>query len=308
MLRKLGIVGLGVPLIAIIAALIYLFLFGETEPTFEDATQQLAQDHSVYVLDREGRRAALVAPFGADPSVPLPLIIALHGYGSNVWEHSQYLGLIERINPDRFLLLMPNGTRDGERNRFWNATDFCCDFEDSNMDDVGYIRNLLEEAARLVAIGDIFAVGHSNGGFMAYRLACENLPSLAAIVSLAGTTFADQSRCEDTNPVSILQIHGDDDQVILYEGDEYPGAPETILRWARRMNCDFNGAEVLPNIDLDSGLYAGETSVFRYRRGCAEEVTIEHWRIVGGGHDPEFDSNVIGARIVQWLLEHGRGS
>ena len=56
MLRKLGIVGLGVPLVAIIAALIYLFLFGETEPTFEDATQQLAQDHTVYGLDLEGRR------------------------------------------------------------------------------------------------------------------------------------------------------------------------------------------------------------------------------------------------------------
>ena len=58
MLRKLGVVGLGVPLVAIIGALVYLFLFGETEPTFEDATQQLAQDHTVYDLTSRvgGRR------------------------------------------------------------------------------------------------------------------------------------------------------------------------------------------------------------------------------------------------------------
>ncbi len=302
MLRKLGIVGLGVPLIAIVAALVYLFLFGETEPTFEDATQQLAQDYTVYGLDLEGRRAAMVAPFGADPTEPLPLVIALHGYGSNVWEHSQYLGLIGRINVDRFLLLMAQGSRDEDGNRFWNATEYCCDFDASGVDDVEYLRSLLDEASGLVEIGPIYVVGYSNGGFMSYRLACESLPGLMGIVSLAGTTFADESRCEGASPVSILQIHGDADDVILYDGDEYPGAPETVMRWARRLGCDFNAAETLDDLDLDFSLQGDDTTVVRYRQGCADGSTIEHWRIVGGGHDPEFDADVVGERIVRWLL------
>ena len=307
MLRKLGILGLGVPLIAIFVALIYLFFFGETEPTFEDATQQLASDHTVYGLDLEGRRAAVVAPFAADPSQELPMIIALHGYGSNVWEFSQYLGLIERINLDRFLLLMPNGTRDNDGNRFWNATDYCCDFEDLEVDDVQYLRSLIDEASDLVRVGSIFAVGHSNGGFMSYRLACERLPGLTGIVSLAGTTFSDESRCADAAPVSMLQIHGDADDVILYDGDEYPGAPETVMRWARRLGCDFNNAETLDDIDVDVAIQGIDTRVVRYRQGCAEGVTIEHWRIVGGDHTPQFDSELIGERIVGWLLkEAGR--
>ena len=307
MLRKLGVVGLGVPLVAIIGALVYLFLFGETEPTFEDATQQLAQDHTVYGLDLEGRRAALVAPFGADPTEPLPLIIALHGYGSNVWEHSQYLGLIERINADRFLLLMPSGSRDADGNRFWNATDFCCDFDDSDVDDVEYLGSLLAEASQQVAVGPVYVVGHSNGGFMSFRLACEGLPGLVGIVSLAGTTFADESRCADASRVSILQIHGDADDVILYDGDEYPGAPETVMRWARRSGCDFNSAETLADLDLDAGLAGDDTRVVRYRQGCADGLTVEHWRIVGGGHDPEFGPE-IGERVVRWLLEEAEGS
>ena len=308
MLRKLGIIGLAVPLIAIIAALIYLFFFGETEPTFEDATQQLAQDHTVYGLDLEGRRAALVAPFGADPTEPLPLIIALHGYGSSVWEHSQYLGLIERINADGFMLLMPNGSRDGDGNRFWNATEFCCDFDESDVDDVKYLRSLLGEASQLVEVGPVYAVGHSNGGFMAFRLACDGFPGLKGIVSLAGTTFAQEQRCDDATPVSILQIHGDADDVIRYDGAEYPGAPETVMRWARHLGCDFNAAETLDDLDLEPGRPGDDTRVVRYRQGCADGKTIEHWRIVGGGHDPEFDSESIGGRIVGWLLEVDRRS
>ena len=303
MLRKLGILGLGVPLIAIILALGYLLFFGETEPTFEDATQQLASDHTVYGLDLEGRRAALVAPFGSDPAQELPLIIALHGYESNVWELSQYLGLIERINLDRFLLLMPNGTRDSDGNRFWNATDYCCDFEDSEVDDVQYLRSLIDEASALVRLGSMYAIGHANGGFMSFRLACESLPGLAGIVSLAGTTFSDQSHCADDAPVSMLQIHGDADDVILYNGDEYPGAPETVMRWASRADCDFNEAETLEDIDIDVAIQGVDTRVVRYRQGCAERVTIEHWRIVGGEHTPQFDSELIGERVVGWLLE-----
>ena len=174
MLRKLGILGLGVPLIAIIVALGYLFFFGETEPTFEDATQQLASDHTVYGLDLEGRRAALVAPFGSDPSQELPLIIALHGYGSNVWEHSQYMGLIPRVNLDRFLLLMPNGTA---RQRLQSHLEPKHNFATSRFG--GRRRGILElldrRASELVRVGSIYAVRAFNGGFMSYRLACGSL-------------------------------------------------------------------------------------------------------------------------------------
>ena len=308
MLRKLGILGLAVPLAAIIGALVYLFLFGETEPTFEDATQQLAQDHTVYGLDRDGRRAALAAPFGADPSAPLPLIIVLHGYGSNVWELSQSLGLIARINVDRFLLLMPQGSRDTDGKRFWNASEQCCDYDASAVDDVGYLRSLIDEASTLVEFNSIYALGHGNGGFMSFRLACEALPELRGIVSLAGTTVADEARCDATEPLSVLQIHGDRDHVFLYNGEAYPGAPETVMRWARRLGCDFNAAETLADLDLDISLAGDDTRVVRYRQGCAGGSTVEHWRIVGGGHEPQFDRDAVGQRIVSWLLEEAAES
>ena len=309
MLRKLGIVSLGGPLLAIVGALIYLYFFGETEPSFEDATSQLASDHVVYALDRENRPAALVAPFDADPSKPLPLVIVLHGYESNVWADTQYLGLIPRILLDRFMLLLPNGARDGEGNRFWNATDFCCDFYDSGIDDAAYLSDLVEEASRHVEIGGIYVVGYANGAFMAYRLACESLPDLVGIVAIAGSSVADETRCDGAVPVSTLHIHGHADDVIRYYGGEegeYPYVAEVSFRWARRAGCDLTAPEVLPSLDFLPNTAGKETNVFRYREGCADGVTIEHWGITGAGHAPDFATDVVAARIVDWLLNEAR--
>ena len=44
------------------------------------------------------------------------------------------------------------------------------------MDDAGYILNLIDEA-RLrfnVAADRVYLFGHSNGGFMAHKMACEH--------------------------------------------------------------------------------------------------------------------------------------
>lgn len=311
MLRRIGIIGLGGPLLAVVGVLIYLYVFGETEPTFEDATTQLVGAHTVYALDREGRPAALVAPFNADPSSPLPLVIVLHGYASNVWADAQYLGLIARVQMDRIMLLLPSGTRDEEGNRFWNATDFCCDFGRSGIDDVAYVAALVEEASQLVEIDGVYVVGYGNGAFMAYRLACESLPALIGIVAVAGSSFTDETRCDEAVPVSTLHIHGTADDVFLYEGGEmgeYPYAQGVTFRWARRAGCDFTSPEILPSLDLLPDIAGTETRVFRYRAGCRDGVTVEHWLIHPGAHAPDFASGAPGIQIVDWLLKEARAS
>ena len=71
-------------------------------------------------------RAILVTPPDAIEG-EIPLIVSLHGYGGNSAVQSMYLPLHRRVNADGFALLLPNGTRDSEGNRFWNPTDQCCD-------------------------------------------------------------------------------------------------------------------------------------------------------------------------------------
>ena len=95
-----------------------------------------------------------------------------------------------------FLYCYPDGTIDRWGNRFWNATDACCDFGNTGVDDAGYLRGVIEEIARRFAVDRkrVYLIGHSNGGFMAYRMACQSADLIAGIASLAGTTFLEPSQ------------------------------------------------------------------------------------------------------------------
>ena len=66
--------------------------------------------------------------------------------------------------------------------------------------------------------GSLYFFGYSNGGFMSYHMACKALPGLRAVASLAGTSYVEDSSCEGAPPVSVLQIHGTTDGVILFDG------------------------------------------------------------------------------------------
>ena len=113
------------------------------------------------------------------------------------------------------LYATPNGTQDLLALRFWNATDACCDFFGSGVDDSTYLANLVAAIDSAVGVDPRrrFFVGHSNGGFMSYRMACDHADEVAAVVSIAGATFDDTADCAPVRPVSTLQIHGTSDTV-----------------------------------------------------------------------------------------------
>ncbi len=235
-------------------------------------------------------------------------MIALHGYTSNSANTNRYFGLSQRVTQDGFALILPNGTRNPEGANFWNATDYCCDFWGTGVDDVAYLNELVVEAGEHVVADGVYLVGLSNGAFMSYRMACESMPGLRGIVAVAGTTFDDPERCAGAAPVSVLHIHGTGDVVIQYGGGSsntgdthYPGAEETVRRWAARAGCDLAAAEMLEPIDLDFTLSGPETQPLRYRAGCAAGVTVELWTIEQGAHVPAFDPDRIGGRLIAWL-------
>ncbi len=95
MLRRLGIVGLGIPLVAIIAALVYLFLFGTSEPTFDAATRELANDHTVLRI-RDEPAAALIVP--NEPVATVVLVFILPDDDRHVWSAARALGLLDYVD------------------------------------------------------------------------------------------------------------------------------------------------------------------------------------------------------------------
>ena len=226
------------------------------------------------------------------PGTPTPVVMMLHGYTSSGLETEAILQLRPVAEQLGFFYLYPDGTSDFLGNNFWNATDGCCNFFASGVDDSGYLRALLDEVAAQLTVDSerIFVVGHSNGGFMAHRMACDHSGFLQAIVSVAGAVYDDPADCEPSAPMRVLQIHGTADETIAFEGGfaagTYPGAVETVETWATKNGCSLVPDESGPPIDLDGGLEGAETLVSKYENGCAEGGSSELWAIQEGGHVP----------------------
>ncbi len=255
------------------------------------------------------RPATMIRPQDYVAGTPVPIVIALHGFTSNAGVTDNYFGLSRRVETDGIAVILPNGTRNPDGVSFWNATDFCCDGYRTGVDDVGYLNSLVEEAGQHIVPDGVYLVGLSNGAFMSYRMACESMPGLRAIAAVAGTSFDDPEVCEGARPLSVLHIHGTSDNVIRFGGGSgtggtrYPGARETVRRWAARAGCDLDASEALPRLDLDLLLEGDETTRRLYSTGCADGLKVELWTVQAGPHVPAFDPDSIGRRIIEWLLE-----
>ena len=275
--------------------------------------QAQAQTQAVTVVDRApiqlggDRPATLLLP--GDLSAPLPLVMLLHGYTMSAESIDRFFGISARVETDRFALIVPDGTENAVGDRFWNATPQCCDFARQQIDDVTYLSVLVAEARNHAEFDRLYLIGYSNGGYMSYRLACEGLTGLTAIVSLAGSSFVDAEQCLYGSPISVLQIHGDADTLVPYASGTSgpPGAVELVTRWAERAGCDADAVVELDPIDLDGLVSGAETTVQRVRDGCVDGITVELWTMEGVGHVPRLTPAVFAERVLAWLLNDARG-
>jgi polyhydroxybutyrate depolymerase len=256
------------------------------------------------------RPVKLEVPASYDSKVATPLLLLLHGYGASGAVQAFYLGYQQYVDTGGFLFAAPDGTTNADGKKFWNASDACCDFEKTGVDDVAYITSLIDDISATYNVDSkrIYLIGHSNGGFMSYRMACEKSDRIAAIISLAGASFKDATDCKPSAKVSILQIHGDEDNVILFAGGinsgvPYPGAEESVEQWAAANSCQTT-RETSGSWDLVPALSGAETEGMT-SEGCPAGVDVDLWRIKGGGHVPFFSAE-FAAQTWKWLASHSK--
>jgi polyhydroxybutyrate depolymerase len=260
------------------------------------------------------RPVDLVVPSSYQKGVPTPLVLLLHGYSVNGTVQDLYFQLAPLAEKYGFLYAHPDGTIDKDGKYFWNATDACCDFYGSNVDDSAYLSGLIDEIKSRYTVDPkrVYLIGHSNGGFMSYRMACDHADQITAIASLAGAMFDDVSQCHPKEPVSVLQIHGTDDMEVLYDGapsgpgqgmGAYPSASQTVLDWATIDGCTLTADTSSPPLDLDTQITGAETTVETYAQNCKPGGGARLWSIQGGVHIPmigdEFREDVIGFLLAQ---------
>lgn len=228
-----------------------------------------------------------------------PLVIMLHGYGVTASLQDLVFGLGPRVDSLGFILVKPEGTTDGSGYPFWNATEDCCDFAHTGVDDVAYITGLIDESRALYPVSSVALVGHSNGGFMSYRMACEVPERIDRLLVLAGLVYDDESDCVGTAPVSVVHVHGTADDTIAYDSvPPHAGAEESVGRWVTKAGCDPTPA---PTDDRDylGPVDGAETSTQQWS-GCAPGVDVQLWTATGGDHTFFPNEEVFKDNVAAW--------
>lgn len=241
-----------------------------------------------------------------DRKEPASLIIALHGglgTPKNIEDQSKLSFLSDR---EGFIVCYPQGLA----GRTWNGGNCCGGASQSELDDVGFIDELIDQLLTDYNIDPkrVYVTGMSNGGFMSYRLACELSNKIAAIAPVAGTMAIDQ--CNPENPMPIIHFHSYQDRSIPLEGGvgegisrHYNPPVDSVLSvWSSFNNCQLT----------DSLFYSGEDYDHIVWYNCNNEAIIEAYFTQDGGHqwpmgekptkDGDEPSQVINANELMWAF------
>lgn len=176
---------------------------------------------------------------------PAPLLFVLHGFGGTAAMMSES-SEIDQTFADRYdlhpVVVYPNGTgAESGLPQSWNAGG-CCPFSTFDLvDDVAFFDQLIDALTMEYDIDPerVWVVGHSNGGMMAYRLACELSSRVTAIGVAAGAMMINS--CSPTQSVSALHVHGELDTVVPLLGGDiagivFPSAQQSVDVFTRNGN------------------------------------------------------------------------
>ena len=147
----------------------------------------------------------------------------------------------------------------------------------AGLDDVGFITAMVSAIGRGVPVDPrrVYATGISNGGIMAYTLACHT----TLFAAIGPDSATERGGCPDPARLSVIAIHGTADRNIPYGGGrgdgiahiDGPAIPALNASWRRTDHC-------ASPVTKTAGVVT--TSAARCPAGRAVEVIT----IAGAGH------------------------
>jgi len=213
------------------------------------------------------------------------LVVAMHGGGGSAEQFESTSLLTTKADAAKFIVVYPEGVQsDGLlKARTWNAGS-CCDYAvEKNINDVKFISELITTLLSKYSINPkkVYATGHSNGGMMSYRLACELSGKIAAI-AVSGCTLMVTQPCNPSHPVPILHMHSLLDENVPYMGGigvgpskAYNHPVDSGLNVWSTINACSNKAQV---VEDNAGYKLTEWT------NCNNAVTIQWYMTKDGGH------------------------
>lgn len=253
--------------------------------------QGLAQNTTVDSIRVDGqfRSFRLYTPNKLQDGKP-PLVINMHGLGSNAFEQEYYSNFAPIADTAGFYVVMPQGTS-FNGTAFWDVG-----FPGAPVvNDVRFIDSLISHLIRSKNVdpGRVYATGMSNGGFMSYLLALKLPDRIAAIASVTGGIVPNVlSMATLKRPVPAMEIHGTADATVPYGGGSINAPVDSVISFFVRGNgCNKVPVRTaVPDLNILDGCTADH---FRYASpgGAAD---VELYRVNNGGHTWPGASVIIG--------------
>lgn len=226
------------------------------------------------------REALLYVPETYDHLNGAPLMLNFHGFSMDANSQLQLADMRSLADRDGFLLAYPQGTELGGY-PFWNALLSSADDNKSSVDDLGFVRELIAQIESNYPLdrSRIYAAGFSNGGMMAYALACYERDLVAAVGVVSGQLLDNGKNCAPASPTAVIKLHGTNDRVLPYDGaNGQLSVQDAIDFWV-----SHNETDVSPKIEVFS---QGGTTIERQVYGQGRNgVVVEHYKYLEGEHD-----------------------
>jgi poly(3-hydroxybutyrate) depolymerase/peptidoglycan/LPS O-acetylase OafA/YrhL len=243
---------------------------------------------SVYSMRTGGltRQWTQIAPAGGLAASD-PVIIVLSGINATVTSEIARDKLTGYVQAGKAELVYPAGYK-----KSWNAGGCCGAAAKAGVDDTGFLATLAAD----VDPGHqhpIDLVGYSNGGRLAYRIACTD-PDL--VDQIAVVKAMPQPGCVVKRPVSILQIDSTDDKAVPYQpGDRGKESPPATVQVSLLKSADGCAAE--------TSVETRGTLLLTTWRDCAEGTRLAFAVYHGGGHSfPQPSGATPSGAAVIWAF------
>lgn len=246
----------GTELVAVLTLVLALVTVGSNRPAEARATrssQAAAPESRGTVVtgsmrwDGVSRTYRVFVPTSYTAGTPTPLVVGLHGGFGSGRQFERDNGLKPALAERAMLGVFPDGVAGPLTGiRTWNAGNCCAYSMNTDVDDVGFIDALVKRLRRQYTVDParIYAIGHSNGGMLSFRLGCDLPGVFAAIASVAGAVD-DTRRCQPGHRLNVLVIHGYRDRNVPYAGGigagysqvDYASVADAMTRWRRINRC-----------------------------------------------------------------------
>jgi len=243
--------------------------------------------------DGRSRRLIVTTPKMFDDQRPHPVLFCFHGAGGKAEGQSTWWS--PHVDKRGLIVISAEAVRPLAK---WNFMD---KFHGEEHDDVGFVSKVIEVliANKIADPKAIYATGHSSGGLFCYRLAKETAVFAALSPMSCGMAKGAHDPSEKTNPVSIMQVIGDQDK--SFNGSSNPkvtmySAAERIDVWRTFNQCRPDPVVVNKGEEVVVYTYANQSG-----------IEVAYYKVKGQGHHIRRDLRDSADSVaLDFLLKHKR--